>query len=128
MDVKAASVVSGISSYSQHIMFQFHISLGEVSCKRFCGGDGLCQGVLLHTEASQSVKVCQDTCTDYDGCNFYSFDPESEQCRMFDSCQTSDLWVNKCRASQNMHLSYRWKGKILCISGEQTCKANLYMY
>ena len=93
---------------SRWVIFQFHISSGEVSCKKFCGRAGLCQGVILHTEASQSVEICQEICTDYDGCNFYSFDPESEQCRLFDSCQTSDLWVRRYSVPrQDLSVNFR---------------------
>jgi len=61
---------------------------GEVACPLLCGAPGLCQGVFIHTEDASSTSACQDACTNFNGCNFYSFDPTTEECLMFDTCPT----------------------------------------
>ena len=67
----------------------YHYS-GEASCPLLCGAPGLCQGVIIHIEDASSTTACQDACTNFNGCNFYSFDPTTEECFMFDSCPALD--------------------------------------
>merc|ERR1711884_720851 len=61
---------------------------GEVACPLLCGQPG----------------QCQDACTNFDGCNFYSYDPVTEECFMFDDCPALD--DNSC---------------LDCVSGSPGC-------
>ena len=51
---------------------------------------GLCQGIIIHIEDAGSTVECQDACTNFNGCNFYSYDPATTNCLMFDTCPTLD--------------------------------------
>ena len=39
---------------------------------------------------ANSTGDCQDACTNFSGCLYYSYDPTSGECWMFDSCPTLD--------------------------------------
>ena len=45
---------------------------------------------MIHREEANSTAQCQDACTNFDGCNFYSYDPATEECFMFDDCPALD--------------------------------------
>ena len=45
---------------------------------------------MIHAEGASNVEDCQYACTNFIGCNFYSFDPATMQCLMFDTCQSVD--------------------------------------
>ena len=61
---------------------------------------------MIHVEDASSVADCQYSCTNFDGCNFYSFDGTME-CLMFDTCPTVDETI--CPD---------------CISGSPGCENN----
>jgi len=63
---------------------------GEVGCPLLCGATGLCQGIVIHFEDASSTYNCQETCTSFSGCNFYSYDPATKECFLFETCPTVD--------------------------------------
>ena len=65
-------------------------SVGEVGCPLFCGAPGLCQGIVINFEDASSVYKCQEACTSFSRCNFYSYDPTTQECFMFETCPTLD--------------------------------------
>ena len=65
-------------------------SIGEVGCPLLCGAPGLCQGTIINFEDASSTAECQDACTNFIGCNFYSYDPVTAECFMFDTCPALD--------------------------------------
>ena len=55
-----------------------------------CGEPGVCQGVLIHTEDASTTPMCQQACTNFPGCSFYSHDPAAGKCLMFETCPSLD--------------------------------------
>ena len=51
---------------------------------QFCGEPGLCAAVVVHREYAGSVAMCQGPCTNFDGCDHYSYNPGTAECFMFD--------------------------------------------
>ena len=39
---------------------------------------------------------CQDACTNYLGCNFYTYDADTQTCFMFDTCPELDVSCGSC--------------------------------
>ena len=64
---------------------------GEVTCPLICEEPGICQGILIHNAAATSTAECQEKCTNYSGCNYYTYDPLIEGCLMFDTCSEVDV-------------------------------------
>ena len=70
-----------------------NIKSGEVACPLaplVCGEAGLCQGTLVHSENAGTTQDCDDACANFNGCNFYSFDPTLAECLMFETCPSVD--------------------------------------
>ena len=67
-----------------------HYLVGEAACPLLCGEPGLCQGFLIHTEDATSSSTCEEACTNFIGCNYYTYDPATSECFMFDTCPTVD--------------------------------------
>ena len=55
-----------------------------------CGMSGICEGLLIHTEDATTTAACQDACTNFSGCNYYSHDPTADKCLMFETCPSLD--------------------------------------
>ena len=70
-----------------------------------CEASGVCEGLLIHTEDATTTAACQDACTNFDGCIYYSHDPTADKCLMFETCPTLD--ENSCPQ---------------CISGSPGCE------
>ena len=70
-----------------------------------CGLSGVCEGLLIHTEDASTTAACQDACTNFNGCIYYSHDPTADKCLMFETCPTLD--ENSCPQ---------------CISGSPGCE------
>ena len=56
----------------------------------FIGEPGVCLGTLIHTEEDTTIASCQDACTNYSGCNYYTRNPDTQTCFMFDACPELD--------------------------------------
>ena len=62
---------------------------GQVDCTFICGEPGLCEGGdAVFSDSATTATACQDACTKYSGCNYYSYTPTTEECLMFDTCPT----------------------------------------
>jgi len=91
---------------------------GEVECPvGLCGEPGLCQGTLIHGEVANSTGDCQDACTNFSGCLYYSYDPTSGECWMFDSCPTlDDTFCPEC-VSGSPGCDIEYNGHFLMVIG-----------
>ena len=64
---------------------------GQVDCTFICGEPGLCEGGdAVFSDSATTATACQDACTKYSGCNYYSYTPTTDECLMFDTCPTLD--------------------------------------
>ena len=61
-----------------------------MACPLLCGEPGLCQGITIHRESADTTTECQDACTNFTGCNYYTYDPTIAECFMFDTCPSVD--------------------------------------
>ena len=78
---------------------------GEADCTFICNEPGVCEGIMINSEESSTTTECQDACTNFIGCNYYSYDPTTKDCIMFDTCPALDAVV--CAE---------------CVSGTPGCK------
>ena len=70
---------------------------GEAACPLLCGEPGLCQGIVIHREEASNTAQCQDACTNFGGCNYYTYDPATGECFMFDTCPSvEDAFCPDC--------------------------------
>ena len=51
----------------------------------------MCEGGdAVFSDSATTATACQDACTKYSGCNYYSYTPTTDECLMFDTCPTLD--------------------------------------
>ena len=82
-----------VSQNSLQTIKQFYLAnipVGEVAFPLLCGEPGLCQGITIHRESADTTTECQDACTNFTGCNYYTYDPTIAECFMFDTCPSVD--------------------------------------
>ena len=142
MLVGIVSVVRDIILHTYKIWIktncEIDIKLGEVACPLpplVCGEAGLCQGTLVHGEGAASIGNCEDNCANFDGCNYYTFDPTLTQCYMFETCPSVDdtlcqecvsgspgcdsMWNNLCFLNEltNIHIMcmFNWPYYNACL-------------
>ena len=76
---------------------------GEHSCPVLrCNLVGECQGTLIVEDIMTTEELCQDFCTSFTGCAFYTFHKNTGLCLLFEDCPE----LNNC---QN------------CVSGQPDC-------
>ena len=78
-----------------------------MACPLICGEPGVCLGTLIHTEEDTTTESCQEACTNYSGCNYYTHDPDTQTCFMFDTCPQLD---DSCAG---------------CVSGSPGCELDM---
>ena len=72
-------------------MYYSNAYTGQVDCTFICGEPGLCEGGdAVFSDSATTATACQDACTKYSGCNYYSYTPTTDECLMFDTCPTLD--------------------------------------
>ena len=76
---------------------------GEYTCPVLrCNLEGECQGTFLAEGDKTSEVQCQDLCTSYTGCTFYTFHKSTGLCLLFEDCPE----LNNCPT---------------CVSGQPGC-------
>ncbi len=70
-----------------------------------CNADGQCiNSTLLKILTASNSTECLDDCKDYDGCNWFSYQPQGKLCELFANC--NEISVDDC---------------LDCVTGEVTC-------
>ena len=78
---------------------------GEYNCEVLrCGIIGECKGNFITEDNRATEHLCQDFCTSYTGCSFYTYHKNTNLCLLFEDCPE----VNNCQS---------------CVSGQPGCYA-----
>ena len=78
---------------------------GESACSPndflSCELPGMCLGTILHQDVAESQQDCQDLCSTYDGCNFYTYNGADSFCQLFATCpDQSEDFCEGCVSGQ----------------------------